>query len=61
MPFVYFAAAGLGVLVATAIAAIFKTGDTRRRLFEQLLLTAESRRRQYEHPQEPAARTAVRS
>jgi hypothetical protein len=59
MPAVYFAAAAVGVLVATAIAAFIKTADIRKQMRQQLILQIESVQEQPSHDQEPAAMVSV--
>jgi hypothetical protein len=60
MPAVYFAAAAVGVLVATTIAAFIKTAETRKQMRQQLTLEIQSVQEQPSHDQEPAAMVSVR-
>lgn len=62
MPLLYFAAAGLGVVVVTAIAGLVRTKETRGEMSQQLPLgppdpddTGKA------HRQQPAAMVSVRS
>jgi hypothetical protein len=58
MPFIYFAATGLGVFVATIIAGVIRTSDTRRAMRAQLTLPDQPDQPNSEYKQAPAAMVA---
>lgn len=60
MPVIYFAAAAIGILAATMIAAFIKTADSRKQMRQQLMLEIENTHEQESvHDQKPAAMTSV--
>jgi hypothetical protein len=58
MPVIYFAAAGLGVFVATIIAGVIRTSETRRAMRAQLMLPDQPDQPDNEYKQAPAAMVA---
>ena len=62
MPLLYFAAAGLGVVVVTVITGVIRTEGTRREMSQQLPLAASNPDdRGDAHAQQPAAMVSARS
>jgi hypothetical protein len=55
MPVIYFAGAGVGVLLATLIAGIIRTKETRRDMRRQLMLPEQEEHNSNDYKQEPAA------
>jgi hypothetical protein len=56
MPFVYFLAAGMGVFIATLVAAVIKTAATRKQMCAQLMIQDQPAGDEYK--QTPAAMAA---
>jgi hypothetical protein len=55
MPVIYFVGAGIGVLLATLIAGIIRTTETRRDMRRQLMLPEQKEHDSDNYKQEPAA------
>jgi hypothetical protein len=55
MPFIYFAVTGLGVFVATIVAGVIRTTETRRAMRAQLTLPDQP---ESDYKQSPAAMVA---
>jgi hypothetical protein len=58
MPFIYFVATGVGVFVATIIAGVIRTSETRRAMRAQLTLPDHPDQPESEYKQSPAAMVA---